>query len=168
MNQFVHRLKKQYTGMVNPPMFRKISITLLSVIAILSCVVAGPAHRVSQDEEIKLGATLVNVPVIVSDAEGRYIPGLKLSDFSLYQDDVKQKISFFGAQEEPINVALLLDTSGSTHDVLKKIKGAAKDFIKDLKPKDRAAVMSFDLDIHLLSSLTSDKKTLEKAVNEAK
>ena len=150
-------------------MIKKSLAVVFSTLFLLVSIFAMPVRNPQQDDAtIKLGSTLINVPVIVSDPEGRYVPGLKQNDFTVYQDDTKQKIAFFTAQQEPINVALLLDVSGSTKDVLKKIKGAAKDFVKELKPKDRAAVMSFDLDIHLLASLTTDHKTLEKAVNEAK
>ncbi len=67
-----------------------------------------------QSSAIKLQATLVSVPVIVSDRQGRYVGGLKMSDFTLYKDRVQQTIAAFDSVEEPINVALLLDTSKST------------------------------------------------------
>jgi len=70
--------------------------------------------------------------------------------------------------EEPLNIALLLDTSHSTAQVLGDIKKAAGNFLKELRPQDRAMVMSFDYDIHLLSQLTPDRKALEKAVKSAK
>jgi VWFA-related protein len=118
----------------------------------------------AQDEVVKVKTTLVNVPVIVSDRDGRYIAGLSAQDFTLWQDGAPQTISFFAAEEEPLNVVLLLDTSKSTRDVLGKIKDAAKDFIKLLQPNDRALVMSFDYQVNVLSPLTSDRKVLEKAV----
>jgi hypothetical protein len=84
-------------------------------------------------EVIKIDSNLVSVPVIVSDRENRYLPGLKVVDFKLYDNSAEQKIEFFDAAEEPLNVALLLDTSRSTEGVLKKIKDAAKDFLKELR-----------------------------------
>lgn len=89
----------------------------------------------------------MSVPVIVSDRQGRYISGLKAPDFTLYEDRNKQPISFFADTEEAINVALLLDTSRSTAGVLDDIKKAAKEFIKQLRPQDRAMVASFDYDL---------------------
>lgn len=55
--------------------------------------------------------------MIVSDRLGRYISGLKAGDFKLYQDRAEQPISVFDAAEEPLNIALLLDTSRSTVDL---------------------------------------------------
>lgn len=118
-------------------------------------------------EVIKVYSNLVSVPVIVSDRDGRYIPGLKREDFKLYDNNTQQALSFFDAAEEPLNVALLLDTSRSTEGVLDDIKKAAKNFLKELRPQDRAMIVCFDYDIHKLSALTSDRKVLEQAIKQA-
>ncbi len=73
----------------------------------------------------------------------------------------------FHRNTQPLNVALLLDTSRSTQEVLGKIKKAAKEFIKQLQPSDRCMIVSFDNDVEILSELTSDHKTLEKAIKNA-
>jgi VWFA-related protein len=144
-----------------------------SIIALYACVIvitlAGSASAQTTDEQgaVKLKATLVNVPVIVSDREGHYLSGLRAEDFTLYTDHVKQPIAVFEATEEPLNVALLLDTSKSTRDVLDEIKDAAMNFIKRLRPQDRAMIISFDYDVHMLSNLTADRRALERAVKSA-
>ena len=129
--------------------------------------VTSSAQRASNDDTIKVRTTLVTVPAVVSDRQDRYIAGLKAADFRLYEDGVEQPISFFENTEEPLNVALLLDTSLSTFPVLDDIRKSAKDFVKELRPKDRAIVLSFDYDVHTLSSLTSDHKALESAIKSA-
>ena len=117
---------------------------------------------------IKVDSNLVSVPVIVSDREGRYIPNLTADRFKLFDNNAEQQISYFDAAEEPLNIALLLDTSKSTEGVLDDIKKAAKSFLKELRPQDRAIVISFDHDVHRLCNLTNDRKVLEKAIKEAK
>ena len=138
---------------------------------VLAWLVVGFATSNAQEpkqETLKIDTALVSVPVIVSDRQGRYISGLKASDFTLYEDRVKQPIGFFADAEEPINVALLLDTSKSTTLVLDDIKKAAKDFVKQLRPQDRAMIVSFDFRETALCELTSDRKTLEKAIGKAR
>ena len=115
-------------------------------------------------DTLTIETKLVSVPVIVSDRSGHYIPGLRLNNFKLYDNDVEQKISFFDAAEEPLNVVLLLDTSRSTQGVLGDIRNAARDFLRALRPKDRAMIISFDKDIHKLSPLTNDPGVLENAI----
>jgi VWFA-related protein len=144
-------------------------------ILLLVCLTLGLADQISvsaqdpqSDSPIKVQTTLVSVPVIVSDRQGRYISGLKSSDFKLYQDLIEQPISYFDAAEEPLNVALLIDTSKSTQLVMDEIKSAGAKFLKELRPQDRAMVVSADYDVHVLTELTSERKALEKAVKSAK
>ena len=136
-----------------------------SALAMLACVAYLPAQV--PDDTIKVDTRLVSVPVIVSDHDGRYVPHLQQSDFKVFQDGTEQQIAFFAATEEPITVAILIDTSHSTHGVLDDIKDSAKSFIKLLTPQDRAMVVSFDNDTHILSPLTNDQKQLSEAIKHA-
>jgi hypothetical protein len=150
--------------------FRRTVVAILSALTCCAiCVIAGSAQTQKQDSDqiLKIDTTLVSVPVIVSDRQGRYVAGLKASDFTLYEDRVKQSIVFFADTEEPINVALLLDTSKSTARALDDIKKTAKDFIKQLRRQDQAMVVSFDHETVALCELTSDHKTLERAIDGA-
>src|ERR1700730_6157456 len=106
---------------------RRLPAIILSLTGLVS-----PSSSLAQEKQtdapIKVQTTLVSVPVIVSDREGRYISGLKAGDFKLYQDPAEQKISVLDAVEEPLNIALLLDTSHSTAQVLGDIKKSAAKF----------------------------------------
>jgi VWFA-related protein len=117
---------------------------------------------------IRVDSNLVSVPVIVSDREGRYVPNLTVESFKLFDNTTEQKITYFDAAEEPLNIALLLDTSRSTEGKLDDIRKAAKNFIKELRPQDRAMIVSFDYAVHVICDLTNDRKVLEKGIKEAK
>ncbi len=110
--------------------------------------------------------TLVSVPVTVSDREGHYISGLKKQDFTVFEDGVKQNISFFATYDEPLNIALLLDTSGSTTAALEKIKDAAKDFVGLLNPNDQCLIATFDSQVKILNSFSSDQQTLRDSLDK--
>jgi VWFA-related protein len=140
---------------------------LLSTVCAILLLVATASGQDPVDV-IKVDANLVSVPVVVSDRQDHYLPGLKIADFKLFDNTAEQQIAFFDAAEEPLNVALMLDTSRSTEGVLKKIKKAADNFLKELRKQDRAMVVSFDVAVHHLSPLTSDRKVLEKAIKNAK
>src|SRR4051794_25846153 len=116
-------------------MLRRIALLTGWVLALTISLVT--AQDKGANETIKVDTKLVSVPAVVSDRNGRYIPGLTRSDFKLFQDGVEQKIEFFAATEEPINVALLIDTSQSTRPVLDDIKDSARAFLKLLRPSDR-------------------------------
>ncbi len=141
-----------------------ISLITLSFPGLLSIL----AQAKQSDAPIKVQTTLVSVPVIVSDRQGRYISGLKLEDFKLYQDRIEQPIAVLDAAEEPLNIGLLLDTSQSTEPVLSDIKKAAVNFLKEMRARDRAMIITFDYDVHVLSGLTSDRRVLERAIKDSR
>jgi von Willebrand factor type A domain. len=116
------------------------------------------------DEVVKLEATLVNIPLLVSDRSGRYIPRLSKSDFTLYEDGVQQEIASFGSEEVPFNVALLLDVSPSVQGNVGDIQEAALAFVRQLRSQDRVMVVSFDRSTNFLTDFTSDRRQLEWAI----
>ena len=141
---------------------------LLLITALSPVAVKAQGDKTQEPTEvIKVYSNLVSVPVIVSDREGHYISGLNEQDFKLYDNSAEQKLAYFDAAEAPLNVALLLDTSRSTEGVIDDIRKAAKNFLKQLRPQDRAMIVSFDYGIHKLSPLTSDRKILERAIKDA-
>lgn len=143
----------------------KIFSALLSLM-LIALLVELPAQIVVPAKVQKGDKTLISVPVTVSDREGRYISGLKKDDFTVLHNGVKQNIAFFEKEDEPISVALLLDTSVSTRDVLDKIKEAAKDFVDLLNPTDKCLVATFDSDVKVFNSLTSDQKTIKDSLDK--
>ncbi len=145
----------------------KCKLALHVIFALFVCHLAVISQDKTTDDTIKIKTDLVSVPVIVSDRDGRYVPDLKQTDFRVLQDGAVQSIAFFASTEEPVNVALLLDTSGSTRSVIGDIKGAANKFLKQLGPADKAMIVSFDYSVHLLSPLTADKDVLKDAIHEA-
>ncbi len=149
----------------------RLKIAMTAVICLLGATVAWAqqnGQKSESEQTLKIDTALVSVPVIVSDRQGRYVSGLKASDFTLYEDRIKRRIDFFADTEEPINVALLLDTSRSTVLVLDDIKQAARDFVRQLRAQDHAMIVTFDYDETALCELTGDHKTLEKAIGKAR
>lgn len=119
----------------------------------------------SDDQPIRVDTLLVSIPVIASDRDGRNVAGLKKENFTILQDGEKQPIEFFADEEAPMNVAIIIDLSGSTAPVLNDIKRAARDFIKVLRPEDKATIVGFAQIPFTLCDLTSDHKKLEKGLD---
>lgn len=142
------------------------------VLVVCALILFPVAALRSQSQEpidtVKVDTNLISVPVIVSDRENRYVPDLKVEAFQLFDNQVEQKIAYFDTGEEPLNVVLMLDTSLSTSSVLDDIRKAAKAFLKELRPQDRAMIVTFDWQTQNLSTLTSDRKELESAIKHAK
>jgi hypothetical protein len=106
----------------------------------------------------------VNIPVLVSDRSGRYIPQLTKNDFLLYEDGVQQEIAFFGDEQVPFNVALVLDVSPSVQGSLEEIQRAALEFVRQLRSDDRVMIVSFDKNVHYHTQFTNNRRELESAI----
>jgi Ca-activated chloride channel homolog len=146
----------------------KLKIRTIALILLFFILLSNAkAQDENDDTPIKVDTLLFTIPLTVSDEKGRNIPGLKKENFSIYQDGDEQEIELFFNEEAPMNVAILLDTSYSTKEVLDNIQKAARDFVKILRPQDKAVIVSFDHRTLFLSGLTSERKLLSKAIDQA-
>ena len=123
---------------------------------------------VGDDEVIKVTTQLVTVPVRVMDKSGRFIPGLKKDDFRVFEDGREQEIAYFLNEEEPFTVVLMLDMSYSTTFKIGDIQKAALEFIDELRPQDKVAVVSFDEQVHVLAKPTTDRTEIARAIRSTK
>jgi len=139
------------------------------LVAMISLLISAPrgASGQSGQDSIRVQTSLVSVPVMVSDQLGHSILGLKEGDFAIYDDGVRQHVAFFAAAEEPLRMALMLDTSKSTAAVLKQIKKAAIDFVAQMRPQDQAMVVSFDTEMHILCRFGGSQADLKHAIQHA-
>lgn len=133
--------------------------------------------QVKDDDVIRVDTQLVDVPLAVTSATGVPLKGLKASNFVIYEDGKKQEAADFSTTTEPFEVALLLDTSGSTRNDLQLIQRAARDFVASLRDGDRVAIVAFNTErrgdqafpgIDVLTALTSDRKQLDAAIDRVK
>jgi len=129
---------------------------------------AGQQSSGKGDETIKLDATLINLPLLVSDRSGRFIPQLTKRDFDIYEDGVKQEVAFFGNDEVPFNVALMIDVSPSVSNSLGDIQEAAIAFVKELRPEDRIMIVAFDRNVRFLTDFTNDRYVLQRAIDNTR
>jgi Ca-activated chloride channel family protein len=107
-------------------------------------------------EVVKVTSNLVVVPVSVTDTQGQPVLGLKQSDFRIEEDGRTQQIAQLGDPEQvPLDIALLVDVSGSVVARFDFEQQAAARFIKQvLKPEDRATVFAIDTTPRLIQRLT--------------
>jgi Ca-activated chloride channel homolog len=114
----------------------------------------------------RAGVDLVSLNVTVSDGTGRYITDLTAADFNVFEDGVKQDVTFFNRTNLPIALALLLDTSASMDTKLPTAQEAAIGFAKKLRPQDLAEVIDFDSRVVVLQNFTNSAAELETAIRK--
>ncbi|MGI8654794.1 MAG: VWA domain-containing protein [Pyrinomonadaceae bacterium] len=103
-------------------------------------------NTADDDEVIRVTSNLVVVPVSVTNATGQPVLRLQATDFRLEEDNRSQQIARLGdAEQVPLEIAVLLDVSGSVNARFSFEKEAAVRFLKQiLKPADHASVFAID------------------------
>ena len=122
------------------------------------------AARAQQDEVLTVDTSFVRLNVGVVDAQGRPITNLNQQNFTVYEDDVKQKIARFEPVMTPFSLVLLLDVSGSTKSIRQLISQSAARFIDALPPETRISVVTFNEKTDVLTEFTTDRKKVYYAV----
>ena len=133
-----------------------------------------PAEQeIDEGDVVRVETQLVSVPAVVTTPTGRPLAGLRTENFMLFENGQQQKITDFTTTEAPFEIAILLDTSGSTRADVALIREAASAFIDGLRPGDRVAVVGFNTgrparvagpQVDVLSKLTDDRKALRAAI----
>jgi Ca-activated chloride channel family protein len=106
----------------------------------------------AQEATFRTEVRLVHVIATVKNASGELVGDLQKDDFEILDNGAKQEIAHFGKQsDQPLSVALLVDTSGSTAKDLAFETGSAAKFLQAIlaegNPADRVALYSFNYDI---------------------
>lgn len=142
-------------------------VTRVAALLAVVLVFAGSGFAQDPDDVIKTETNLVQLNIGVVDKQGRAIVGLKQSDFTVYEDGVKQDIQLFQPAESPFSLVLLLDMSGSTINFRQQLKLATQRFLDALSPEDRVAVVQFDSKVKMLADFTTDRKKSGYAIEIA-
>src|SRR5262249_15021477 len=91
----------------------------------------------AEDKTIAISTDLVSLQINVTDKEGRLAPGLDRGAFAVYEDGVRQEISFFSEHDEPAAVGVVLDVSGSmTGAKIERAREALRRFIQTSHEED--------------------------------
>jgi Ca-activated chloride channel family protein len=102
---------------------------------------AAAAARDLPGTTFKSGVDLVALNVVVTDAAEKFVGGLSTADFAVFEDGVQQDVSFFGAANVPLDLAILLDTSASMSDKIQTAQQAAIGFLSTLRSDDRVSII---------------------------
>jgi len=117
------------------------------------------------DYSLKVDVPLVNVDVSVITKDGQFVPGLKQDNFKILEDGVTQKISTFNQSEAPITAVLLVEYAATNYNYMYDALNAAYTFASGLKKEDWVAVVSYDMQSHILVDFTQDKRAVYGALN---
>jgi len=131
---------------------------------VVIAVLAAPVPSGAQRPQFRSTIDIVSLNITVVDGASRYLTDLEQSDFSVFEDGIKQDITFFTRRPQPIALSLLLDSSASMEDKLQMLQQAASNFVKRLRPNDLAQVIDFDSRVSIRQAFTSNHAELQHAI----
>ena len=123
----------------------------------------------AQDSVFKVDVRLVRLIATVKDVNGAAVGGLEKTDFTVFDNGVKQTVSLFERHtSQPLSVAVLLDASGSTGKEMQYQTNAVSRFTRALfregNQKDTAALLTFNWQVQELVSFTRNASRFEDAM----
>lgn len=144
-----------------------LSVFLSGIILGGAGLAAAPGARQQQTRAggIRVQTDLVNILASVTDANGRPVLDLPPDAFQLSEEGVPQKIERFEAEtNQPLDLALMVDSSMSTFKDLKFETEAAAHFIRQVvRPGDTLGVFEFAESVTQLSEFSDDVPRLQAA-----
>ena len=113
------------------------------------------------------GVELINVTATVSDANGRFVPGLQQDDFIVYEDNKQVEVTHFSAERVPVSLGIALDTSGSmAGNKMEAARGALTRFVDDLLDRsDEIFLYRFSDYPSLAQGWTGDRQRILRALD---
>ena len=133
---------------------------------------AAPAEpKIKLPEGTPAFSMRVEVPEVTVDVgvllekNHQFISGLKPANFRVYEDGVEQKIEGFKRVDAPITALLLCEFAARGYAFRYEMLNSAAAFTQQLRPQDYVAMMTFDLNTHIVSDFTQDKKQIEQGLN---
>lgn len=139
---------------------------VLGLLSIAS--VARPGQTDSRPREhgetITLSTDLVLLSVSVSDRKGAPVSGLTEGEFAVYEDGVRQELSFFDAGEVAVSWGLVLDRSASMDAMIEDVHQAALHVLDEGTNQDEFFVVAFSKRPELVSEFTRDRRALGRSL----
>ena len=120
---------------------------------------------------IRVDVSLVRILATVKNNAGELVGSLAKEDFEIYDNGVRQQTAVFEHHtEQPLSIAVLVDTSGSTAKELRYETESVSRFLKALfvegNPQDMVALYSFNWQVDRLNYFTRNHSTAGAFVEE--
>ena len=135
---------------------RSVAVLVLA----LACTAA-----VAGRQRFRGGIDVVSLSVTATEG-ARYVTDLEEEEFEVYEDGAKQNVTFFSRVQQPVALAILLDTSASMEERLPIAQQAAIGFVRRMARDDVIEVIDFDSQVRVLQPFTNDVAALETAIGQ--
>jgi Ca-activated chloride channel family protein len=134
---------------------------------VAAALVLGAAPLLAQTPQrpptFEVGIEVINLNLSVTDGRNNYVTDLAEKDFAVFEDGIRQELSFYTHENLPISMAVMIDVSASMDEKLAQARAAALRLLKTLRTQDAAEVVQFNDRATVLQDFTADYALLEAA-----
>jgi VWFA-related protein len=130
----------------------------------LALLLVGAMAAAQDNPVFRAGVVLVHVDAEVAAEDGRILTGFTRGDFRVLDEGKEQPIVQFAAEEQPLDLILLFDISGSMRAVVQGVAEAAREGFRELRPGDRVAVMVFNTRSRVVAPFTGDLDAVDRTI----
>jgi len=114
---------------------------------------------------LRIDVPVVNLDVsVILDKNHQFVPGLTKDKFLVLEDGVEQRVDTVRIAQTPITAVMLLEFAANSWYVINDMQNAAVSFFHSLKPDDYIAVMTYDLQTHILSDFTNNQQVVAQSL----
>jgi Ca-activated chloride channel family protein len=108
---------------------------------------------------------VVQITAVVTDGDGRFVRGLKQSDFVVTEDGKQQKLTHFASENIPLELIAAIDVSGSMRESLPEVKESARRFLGALGVRDQITLLGFNDNIFTAARRSTDQSVRNRAID---
>ena len=140
------------------------------VIRVVATTTAGArlvATARTREVDFKEGVSveIVQVNTSVADRDGRFVRRLTKDDFRVTEDGAPQVITYFAAEEAPLEIVIAMDISASMGHALEDLRTAVREFLTQLRPEDQVTLVSFNDQMFVLTQRETDPAVRAQALD---
>jgi Ca-activated chloride channel family protein len=115
----------------------------------------------AHEAAIRVNASLVLVPVTITDEMNRVVTGLDQANFEVLENKQRQEIKHFSSQDEPVSLGIIFDMSTSMGNKIDWAREAVKKLLDTANPQDEFFLIGFADQPQLLVDFTNDIDKVE-------
>jgi len=114
---------------------------------------------------LRVDVPIVNLDVsVILDKTHQFVPGLKPGNFLVLEDGVEQKVDTVRVTQTPITAVMLLEFAANSYYLINDMRNASVSFFHSLRPDDYIAVMTYDLNTHILADFTNNQQVVAESL----
>ncbi len=118
---------------------------------------SAPGNDFDELYKLSVNVNFISIPVTVKDPEGKMVDGLLAQDFTVYEDNSKQTITFFTSDPFPLSAAVVIDL-GISESTLKKVANTYSALDGSFGPFDKVAVFTYGNSVHKQSDFGNPQR----------